>query len=144
MLRHSLESCDNENFAKGKKNIVECFDHIEKIIKRDQAGRDKKRAKTAKDDDEDVEMEDNDLPEETAQLGGESPTPPAAKQSQSKSSSSDDDYGKAVESMKRSFDNATIVTRFNEPVDICAIADKRKRMHFQGHQSKSGYVWTTG
>ena len=54
-----------------------CFEHIEKIlkvnftdhdeviVKRDQAESEKKRAKNAKDDDEDVEMEDIDLPEET-------------------------------------------------------------------------------
>lgn len=81
-----------------------CFDHIEKIlkvnftdrdealIKRDLAEREKKRAKTAKDDDEDVEMEDIYLPEETAQLGEESLTPPSKEQSKSKSCSSNDDY----------------------------------------------------
>ena len=56
---HSLENCDNENFAKDMRNIVDCFDHIEKILKinftkrdeeimkRDEAEREKKRAKTA-------------------------------------------------------------------------------------------------
>ena len=130
---HSLADCDNEFFSQNKKEILACFDHIEKIlkvnftdhdeviIKRDQAEREKKRAKTAKDDDEDVEMEDIDLPEETTQLGEESLTPPSKEQPKLKSSSSNDDYKKAVESMKRSFDNATIITRFDEPVDICSI-----------------------
>lgn len=83
------------------------------IIKRDQAEKEKKRAKTAKDDDEDVEMEDIDLPEEITQLGGESLTPPAEGQSRSKPSSRNDAYKKVNESMKRSFDNATVITRFN-------------------------------
>ncbi|CAK9047488.1 unnamed protein product, partial [Durusdinium trenchii] len=71
------EKPDNENFSQNKKEIVTCFEHIEKIlkvnftdhdeviVKRDQAESEKKRAKNAKDDDEDVEMEDIDLPEET-------------------------------------------------------------------------------
>ena len=129
-----MAACDNENFSKNKEEIIKCFDHIEGtlkyyftehdevITKRDQAERAKKRAKTAhKGDDEDVEMEDIDLPEETEQLGL---TPPSKKHSESKSSSSNDDYEKAVESMKRSFDNATIITRFVEPVDICSIVDE--------------------
>lgn len=131
-----MEDCANEDFAEVMGNIVASFDHAERIlrvnftkhdeeiIKRDQAEREKKRAKTTKDDD--VEMEDVDLPEETAQLGGGSPTPPAPKQSQSKSSSSKEEYEKAVESMKRSFGNATIVTRFNEPVDLSTIADEHE------------------
>ena len=132
---HSLADCDNEFFSQNKKEILACFDHIEKIlkvnftdhdeviIKRDQAEREKKRAKTAKDDDEDVKMEDIDLPKETAQLGEESLTHPSKEQPKSKSSSNNDDYKKAVEPMKRSFDNATIITRFDEPVDICSIVD---------------------
>ena len=137
---HSLGNCDNENFAKDRKNIVECFDHIEKIlkvnftdrdeeiVKKDQAEREKKRAKTTKDDDDDddIEMECIDLPEETTQLGGESLTPSAAKQSKSKASSNNDDYEEAVKFMKRSFGNPTIITRFNEPVDICTIADEQE------------------
>ena len=112
-----MAACDNENFSKNKEEIIKCFDHIEGtlkyyftehdevIIKRDQAERAKKRAKTAhKGDDEDVEMEDIDLPEETEQLGL---TPPSKKHSESKSSSSNDDYEKAV-----------------EPVDICSIVDE--------------------
>ena len=52
---NSLIGCDNENFKKEKQNILECFDHIEKILKvnftqhdevitkRDQAEREKRR-----------------------------------------------------------------------------------------------------
>ena len=69
-------------------------------------------------------MEDVKLPEETAQLGGGSLTPPAAKQSKSKSPTSNEEYEKAVESMKRSFGNATIVARFNSPINLSTIADE--------------------
>ena len=139
----SLTNFDNENFVKNKGDIMACFEHIEKIlkvnfterdevvIKRDQAEREKKRAKTANGDDEDVEMEDIDLPEETAQLGEESLTPPTKEPPSSKSSSSKDDYEKAVASMKRSFDNATIITRFHGPVDICSIVDEMEGGEFK-------------
>ena len=68
---HTLATCDNEIFREYKKEIIKYFEHIEgtlkynftdhgeAIIKRDQAEREKKRAKTKhNDDDEDVEMED--------------------------------------------------------------------------------------
>ena len=100
-------------------------DHDEVIIKRDQAEREKKRMKTAHGDvGADVDMEDIDLPEETEQLGKEPRIPPSKEPSKPKSSSSEDDYEEAVESMKRSFDNATVITRFNDPVDICSIVDE--------------------
>ena len=92
------------------------------IIKRDQAEREKKRARTSNADD--VEMEVDDLPEETTHLGTKSPTPPASKQP--KSSKSKEEYEKAVEFMKRLLGNATIYTRFNQPVDLCSIADEHE------------------
>ena len=117
---HTLATCDTETFMEYKKEIIKYFDHIEgmlkhnftdqdeAIFKRDQAEREreKKRAKTKRNDnDEYAEMEDIDLPEEIEELGKESLTPRSKK---------------AVESMKCSFsfDNASIITRFAEPVDI--------------------------
>ena len=101
-------------------------DHDEVNIKRGQAEREKKRMKTAHGDDgaDFIYMEDIDLQDETEQLGKESLTPPPKEPSKPKSSSSEDDYEEAVESMKRSFDNAAVITWFNDPVDICSIVDE--------------------
>ena len=135
--------CDNENFAEQKKDIEKCFEHIEGMLKSNFTDndemiiqrareREKKRAKTKHHDgDKDVEMEVIDLPEETEELGKESLTPRSKKRSESRSSGQDDDYERAVESMKRSFDNATIVTRYAEPVDICSIVDEAEGGEFK-------------
>lgn len=120
-----MENCDNESFAEQKGTIVAAFAHMEAVLQSNFADRDieiiqrtereKKRARTSNDDD---------LPEERPQLSGESPTPPASKQSQSKSSKgTKEEY---VEYMKRSRGNATICTRFNEPVDLRSIADEQE------------------